>query len=350
MKRWMWLLAGIWLMMAGTSCTTDFEIAADYKEVMLVYGLLNQQEEDHYIRIQRAFLDKAESALTFTSNPDSIYYPDILNVTVTEVQTNRTFNLQRVEVNSLGDPIDKDTGAFVQSPHYLYRFSNALNPNNTYRLRVENTVTGKVVTAETNLVKDFTVVRPFRTQALNWLSPSQILTFWNLADNGRIHDLIVRFHWSIADPNNPFVRIGRDSVDWPVFQSVDYFQETPQYNIDPEQFFIAIDNFVEPDPSVIRYFDSMTYIFRVGNRELSDYINFSQVQSGITQDLAGTQFTNMEGENAYGIFAARYLQKVTGVLINDQSRDSLACGDRTNDLSFAPRNDPNRYPNYPYCN
>lgn len=349
MFRMKWIILAV-IAVFGWQCTTDFDVAADYKEVMLVYGILNQQDDAHYIRIQRAFLDQAESALTFTSNPDSIYYPDILSVTVTEVQTNRVFTLDRIQVDNLGQPITKDTGTFVQSPHYLYRFTNTLNPNNTYRLRVENTVTGKVATAETPLVKDFTVVRPFKEQVLNWLSPSQILTFWNLGENARIHDLVIRFHWSIADPNNPFVRIGRDSVDWPVFRSVDYFETTPRYNIDPDQFFVAIDNYVTPDPSVIRYFDSITYIFPVGTQAMSDYINFNTVQSGITQDLAGAQYTNIEGEDAYGVLAARYYKTVTGILINGQSRDSLACGYRTNDLSFAPSNDPAKFPNYPYCN
>lgn len=349
MQKLKWILMGC-IMLLGWQCTTDFDIAADYKEVMLVYGVLNQQDPVHYIRIQRAFLDQQESALSFTGNPDSIYYGDILNVTVTEIQTNRIFPLQRVQADALGQPIVKDTGDFVQSPHFLYRFDNALNPNNTYRLRIENTVTGKIVTAETPLVQNFTVVRPFPEQVLNWLSPSQILTFWNLGGNARIHDLIVRFHWSIADPANPFVRIGRDSADWPVFRSVDYFEDTPRYSIDPDQFFVAIDNFVEPDPTVIRYFDSMTYIFPVGSQVMSDYINFNTVQSGITQDLAGALYTNMEGEDAFGLFAARFYKEVTGIFINGQTRDSLACGYRTNDLSFAPSNDPAKFPNYPYCN
>ena len=36
-----------------TGCKQDFDITADYIEVPVVYGLLNQQDDTSYIRIQK---------------------------------------------------------------------------------------------------------------------------------------------------------------------------------------------------------------------------------------------------------------------------------------------------------
>lgn len=350
MKRWiLWVMTGV-LMMPLSQCTTDFDITAPHKEVMFIYGLLNQNEPVQYIRIQRAYLDEEASALSFVDQPDSIYYPDILDVTITEVQTNQTYPLERVRIDTIQPPIVKDTGLFVNTPHYAYRFARPLNPNSTYRLRVENTQTGKVATAETRLVQDFQVIRPFQEQVANFLSPTPFLVFWNKSQNGQIHDLSLRLHWSIADPANPFVRIDTVSKAWPVFTSRDFFEASIRYEMSNDNFFVQVAKNITPNPAVIRYADSLSFQFYVGSPVLSDYINFSRTQTGITQDLAGLQYTNVEGENAYGIFASRYQKVITGIKINNQTRDSLACGYRTNNLQFAPSNDPARYPNYPYCN
>ena len=345
-----WMRVFVFMLLAYTavSCTTDFDVTAPYEEVMLAYCILDQQETTHYVRIQKGFLDEKTSALALVSNPDSIYYADILTVTMTEIQTNRSWTLERIRTDTLSQPIAKDSGTFAQMPHYLYRFNANLNQNNTYRLTIENRQTGKVATAETPLVKDFQIVRPFREQKINWLAPSPFFAFWNLPANGRIHDLTMRIHWSIADPANPSVRIGRDFADWRVFFNIDYTEAAPRFEILGDNFYIACSKVIPEDPTVIRYFDSLSFTFNVGSIGFSDYINFNLAQTGITQDFATSQYTNFTG--AYGLFASRFSKTITGVDINGDSLDSLACGSRTNGLSFAPSNVPSRYPNYPYCN
>lgn len=41
------------------SCETDFDINADWKDITVVYGALNQNDSIHYIRIQKLFLVRA---------------------------------------------------------------------------------------------------------------------------------------------------------------------------------------------------------------------------------------------------------------------------------------------------
>ena len=67
------------------SCSNDLEINAPWKDVTVVFGLLNIDSTTHYVRISKAFLGEGD-ALEFASQFDSIYYkPELLDVKVYRV-------------------------------------------------------------------------------------------------------------------------------------------------------------------------------------------------------------------------------------------------------------------------
>ena len=65
------------------SCETDFDINADWKDITVVYGALNQNDSIHYLRIQKAFLGKG-NVMQMALEPDSNLYPGNINVMVDE--------------------------------------------------------------------------------------------------------------------------------------------------------------------------------------------------------------------------------------------------------------------------
>src|SRR5437899_1932520 len=95
MKKALLLIAII--VFALSACKQDFDITASYKEVPLVYGLLNQQDSAniHFVRIQKAFLLQG-SAYTAAGNPDSIYYTDSLLVQIKTEPTGAIYTLTKV--------------------------------------------------------------------------------------------------------------------------------------------------------------------------------------------------------------------------------------------------------------
>ena len=46
-----------------TSCESDFDINADWEEVTVVFGLLDQSQEKQFIRINKAFLGNESAYL-----------------------------------------------------------------------------------------------------------------------------------------------------------------------------------------------------------------------------------------------------------------------------------------------
>ena len=69
------------IMSAITACDNEISIAADWEEVVIVYGTLNPEQPKNYIRIQRAYLDESVAALSFSTIQDSLYF-DTLDVKI----------------------------------------------------------------------------------------------------------------------------------------------------------------------------------------------------------------------------------------------------------------------------
>ena len=56
-----------------SACETDFDVVANWEDNTIVYGLLEANQDTHYVKIYKAFLG-AENALVMSGEPDSIYY------------------------------------------------------------------------------------------------------------------------------------------------------------------------------------------------------------------------------------------------------------------------------------
>ena len=137
-----------------SSCSENFDVAAPYKSITVIYGLMDQGDTAHYVRIEKAFLDQNKSAVEMAKNPDSIYFSK-LDVRMDVLNNNSVVGsipLTKVDLTTEGYP--RDAGSFTSSPNYAYKFKNYLDPSNTYRLVVHNPVTGQTDSAETEVISE----------------------------------------------------------------------------------------------------------------------------------------------------------------------------------------------------
>jgi hypothetical protein len=152
------------LLFTISGCKQDFDITSDYKEVTVVYGLLNARETTHYIRIQKGYLIEGNASVA-AGISDSIYYPaNVISAKIIPYlngsASGSEINLTRVNGNDIGLP--KETGAFASDSNILYRFTGTLDPNKTYKLTITNNESGEVIYSETALVKDFEINKPYQ--------------------------------------------------------------------------------------------------------------------------------------------------------------------------------------------
>lgn len=319
-----------------TGCKQDFDITSEYTEIPIVYGLLNQQENTHYIRIQKGFLFEG-NALTAAGVADSIYYTDSLLVQLKSLPNGPAITLQKVDGNTLGLP--KAPGLFANEPNWLYRANAALDAGKSYRLEVTNTNSGKTIFAETNLVKDFTISVPFKSQKILISSTSTPKIVFYTPANAGMYDLTLRFPYKEYDAlSNTLVL---DSfADIKLYKS-----QLTANSVGGDQIVREINGTVllsnlsqqlEKRNDRYREFNiakGMTLFFAMGGDELARYINAQLTQAtGISSNEAVSPYTNING--GYGIFSSRYFKQVDSILLTEAALDTLACSPLATGLRF----------------
>ena len=153
------------------ACETDFEVNADWKEVMVVYGLLDQSQTQQYIKINKAYLGEGD-AMQMATVADSVNYnPEDLEVKIYKAENvynsfDTLFSYLEFygELYKLKDSIilrdtilEKEDGLFATDENIIYTTpSNFFLTNNAdekdYILSIVNKKSRKQVWAKTNLI------------------------------------------------------------------------------------------------------------------------------------------------------------------------------------------------------
>ena len=136
-----------------SGCDNTVDVNADWQEIMVVYGLLNPTDDVNYIRITKAFLNPEGNAVQIAGISDSLYF-DSLEVVIQEFKNGNPINVMTLELvdgNLIGIP--KDSGLFASDVNYLYRLNDKIKSDSKYKLQVFNKKSGRIVTAETDIVK-----------------------------------------------------------------------------------------------------------------------------------------------------------------------------------------------------
>jgi hypothetical protein len=109
-----------------SSCSEKIDLVGDFQETAVVYGLLDQADTLHYVKITRAFIGPGD-AMQIAQIPDSSYF-DQVDATITEElngSVTRTWQLKDTLIQ------DKNTnGVFygpIQKVYYFKTLSTGLN-------------------------------------------------------------------------------------------------------------------------------------------------------------------------------------------------------------------------------
>lgn len=331
---------------ALVSCKNKFEVAAPYKNITVVYGLLDMVDTAHYIRIEKAFMDNNKSAFEMAKEPDSSFYNNI-TVTMKELSESGTLvmthALSRVNLDNEG--YAKDTGAFFRTPNYAYKFKASLNPAHTYRLVVYNGTTGAVDSAETPVLD----ANPAFFGMAEWNLPTQVITFSReytfdgkgffeknyqatLPKNAAIAQLYLRFNW--VDSNIATGSSVKRSADFSGFYSdagnpsiikvrnrdiYDFLQKTLGKPASANDF---------------HYFGPCDMILYIAGNEYKRYQELNTNMGGLTSSEIKPQYTNIKGADVLGLLSTRTHVERLQIPISKDTKDSVAINSRTADLNI----------------
>lgn len=339
MKKNILSLAAV-AMLGMASCSEDFEVAAPYKDVTVVYGIWDKDDTAHYVRIQKAFLDEKKSALDMSKVSDSSYYNNI-SVVVREIsaakQIIRTLPLEKIpDLAKEGyqkDPPANDQG-FFQNPNNGYKVKTQLDSNKTYRLVITNNLTGNVDSSEIPIVGTIYT----RTLMLGYemffaRSSSKFALNIEKTANAKYYEVIIRFNYTDLNV------VTNDSTKRHVDMTLGRILATGEslrLEVVNSQFYSFLAESIGPPPNsnIRRKMGYVDFLLYAGSNELYQYELVSNGQGGITNDQIRPVFTNIKGANTVGLMASRSHNFYLNYNIAAQTIDSLIKNPVTSPLNI----------------
>lgn len=297
-------------------CSTDFDVIAPYKEIMVVDGLLNAIDSVQFVRVSKAYLGEGD-AVRMAQQKDSINYADVLTVKLTDINTGVQADMVRVE------PGNKDSGMFAYPFVVLYQTNLPINKDNEYRLEVTNTNTGVKASSQTKIVGDIFLsnISDPVDLASNFISP--VLITYVPGKNSFIHEMHLKFHYRDIDPSG-FSTF--HVVDQNLGAPTSLTTQEARYRYFKADFWNNLAAFI-PDvqPGHKRRVDSLgagvktiEYAFVVGSEDLDTYIKLNKPSTGVVTERP--LFTTVE--NGVGLFTSR-LTRVEFREINQLTRNYI---------------------------
>ena len=322
------ILASLFIL---TSCSNELELTAPWKDVPIVYGMLSPTDTAQYIRVERAFIDPKKSALSFTKNPDSIYYKNA-TVTLILLSTGQSYALDRVDGNLEG--YERKSGIWAQAPNYLYKIkSDQINiiEGNDYQLVIDKG-DNYTTTKTTTTMIGFPKIR-LPENGDNISLNSNIYLNWEKSEGAELYDvtLIFRYKESLESDPNTFVD---KSLKWAAGTSLSS-KENPSnievYSFKGKDFFKYLKSEI-PRKDVTRKFSSMEFIVTAGGQEIRKYFDITSANQGITGSETLLNYTNIP--DGYGIFSSISKDIISDLGLTPKTTDSLLDGQYTKVLNF----------------
>lgn len=285
------------------SCETDFDVNANWKDVTIVYGLIDPNNEDQLIKINKAYLGQGDAIQMASISDSTNYDPSNLIVKIHRVREQVFNTYDTLSTVVLTDTVlDKDDGLFSTDDNIIYTFkkpSSFYNTNSIYVLEILNLSSGQKVTSETEIINSFSFesLNPSFEWGLYNGELADSLRFrtknieWQNSNNGVIYQLDILINYLESGIVN--------SLSWsqPI---VEYSSGNMSLKIKGDQFFQFLENNL--DNNTTKQFLNLDLVMTIGAQDLKTYIDVNQPFSGIVQERP--VFSNIH--NGVGLFSSRY--------------------------------------------
>lgn len=293
------------------ACSTDIDLYADYKEVPVIYGLLDANADTNYVKISRVFSVEGDAYQT-ALNPDSSNYRGKLDVRIIEYcngDSLREIILDTITIHN------KEFGIFYSPQQKLYYTTEKLNLNGkkdhySYLLKV--VLPDRTLTTKADMVGD----NGFGVQSLavnfskEYFGAVARQFLFHPATNGAFYQISMAF--TFLEQRSPNEDSVPRTMHWDIGTfSEDYFNyhmegEAYVFPYRPETFYAELKEFIGGDTAIAglrRYIGDypIEVTISAGGERLRQYIYNNDVSSGFI--LGDPEFSLIDG--GYGVFSSR---------------------------------------------
>lgn len=320
MKKIITLLLLVGCMAAFFSCSTDIKLYANYKDIPVVYGIINILADTNYIKITKAFCGNNEDFINANEVAliyDSSNYPEKLDVYIIELKgaygqayqpTGRKIILDTLTIH------DKQEGIFYSPDQTLYYTTEKFNSRgNRYKYKlVIVKPDGDTVTATTTPIgKDLDILSLSVSFQSEPTDNEGTLSF--VAEEGAfLYEIKMRFNYREQHTGQP---MESKSVSWTYnARPLSFFEKNLKiengyfHHYSMNTLFKALAEAIgndtlwnESQPNVTRYMDDFEVSVSAVGRELYEAYEITQaMNNGLMTSFSG--YTNIDG--GYGLFSS----------------------------------------------
>ncbi|TNF49126.1 MAG: hypothetical protein EP305_03670 [Bacteroidetes bacterium] len=292
------------------SCNEEVELIGDFQETAVVYGILDQADSIHFVKINRAFIGPG-NAYEIAQIPDSSYFTDV-NATIKEYVNGaltRTWTL----TDTLIDNKDEN-GVFYAPQQKMYYFhtinQSPLNPSATYKLNIDINNGELIVTGETQLVTGLSTTASSQNYTFKFADNPGSYTASSVAvGTGNAYvvntSLDISFNEFIGATSTP------KSFKWTLGESEVVPGSSKTFSANGQTFYNLIKSNITNDPLIDRRtFGSITVTITGGAEELYNYMTVNKPSSSLAQSKPTYTNLSIEGDGrVIGIFSSRQTLK-----------------------------------------
>lgn len=312
------LLAGVL-----ASCSTKVDLYADYKDIPIVYGLLDATQDTNFVKIVRAFSGSDEASVDASQValiPDSNNYPGKLDARIYRYRKGFGNEYVLDDNNSLAhdngvivlDTMtihDKEEGTFYFPNQKVYYATEGILPNTatkTYHYRLVVLKDNDTISSETGIVggENFKITNSQISFVAEDTDKTGKINFFP-ADNAAVYNMEISFRYKETLQGVSTYKTLRYSFGMKNIQ--DLHEENGVYYLAYNQnlLFIMLKSAIAGNPEQTVYsYDpnkSFTISLAAGGDELYNYIQINQSAGGLSQTVP--DYTNING--GYGVFSSR---------------------------------------------
>ena len=349
------------------SCDNDLQIIADWKDVPVVYGILNAEDSVHYIKLNKAFLGRGD-VMMMAQEFDSLHYAgEDVGLRLLEQEKawipsengEGWLTISTIELEPTDEFDNKPEGAFSSPTQIIYKSDTEINADALYAAEVYRISSDTLIAYTKNPIA---ILSPVNITRPNSFSPLTITpngfvpnVEWKSIAGGDMYELSMNFNYMEFPNSIEFPESGEaDTISLEFnFQSRlsnnSEGGEKMTQSIDFEQFlnFIAtISEDPDYDPSLRRLVVGMeaaqvvsgfaithaclNFTLLAAGEDLSTYLVLNENSSSLVLDRP--EYSNIE--NGIGILSSRTSDIVESVKITNSSNDEIATNDVTKHLNF----------------
>ena len=314
----------------------EVDLTSNFKDIPVVYGLLDASEDSNWVRINKAFLGDG-NALVFAQIADSLNYPN-LQVALLKLNMSNNQVVDSLPMQKTINAIPKDSGVFASNSNVLYLTTSPIDKNFRYTLVIFNPDNQKRTEATTNIANSSVFNYPNSPSvALNWEpnTNNKLVRFeWscNTSATTQAHQFELTFIYDEFPQSNPSNRVRKSFTNrYSMIPNSDCQSNLIKLPITKEEFYSSVVNNLAKDQTLGREFIQIDIAVYGAAKAFYDYLVINKPSASVVP--RATDYTNIpEGK---GVFSSRSQLHMRGLKLNSITIDSLRGCQYTSELNFS---------------